>query len=426
MRERLSICYAAPGHSLVPTSGTTRNILSLAEALTPWADVTVAFRDVPDASVKLSAGLSLESIENRNLKQGPRVDDEAGRGVNPLSHFLYMRTVGEFARRTAGRFDLVLEKGWRLSGYLAHCVEKSGGAGAVVENDARCWTDSRMDPRTMLKWLLHSAAQRLAGRYSAKSLVVIAETEELRQQLHSVRRIPLDKIKVVPLGVNHSLFRPADQESARAQLDIAFGRTILLYVGGMDKYHDLLPLLDALQGLSLPELELHIVGEGEYRPRYQAAAEKIQSRVVFHGRVPHGRVPLYIAASDLCVAPYCAEAFYDQTVSFSTLKIPEYMACARPVASIPSGEIKRLIQPGISGFLFPNSAPGWRTFLHSCPDRDTLRGMGQAAWKAVEHRTWEQTARGYLNAVAECGTPVLSRVSLSAEWDFRTAVRNSK
>ncbi|RPJ50918.1 MAG: hypothetical protein EHM23_34730, partial [Acidobacteria bacterium] len=116
MKERLSICYAAPGHSLVPTSGTTRNILSLAEALTAWADVTVAFRDVPDASVKLGAGLSLESIENRDLKQGPRVDDEASRGVNPLSHVLYMRTVGEFARRTAGRFDLVLEKGWRLSG----------------------------------------------------------------------------------------------------------------------------------------------------------------------------------------------------------------------------------------------------------------------------------------------------------------------
>ncbi|RPJ57703.1 MAG: glycosyltransferase, partial [Acidobacteria bacterium] len=176
----------------------------------------------------------------------------------------------------------------------------------------------------------------------------------------------------------------------------------------------------------LPELELHIVGEGEYRSRYQAAAERIQSRVVFHGRVQHDRVPLYIAASDLCVAPYCAEAFYDHTVSFSTLKIPEYMACARPVASIPSGEIKRLIQPGISGFLFPNSVADWHTFLHSCPDRHMLRGMGEAARKAVEHRTWEHTARGYLNAVAECGTPVLSRVSSGAEWGFRTAVRNSK
>jgi len=423
MKQRLSICYAAPGHSLVPTSGTARNILSLAEALSAWADVTVAFRDAPDRSVRLGPGLSLETIENGDRQQGPGIDDEATRGVNPVSHLMYMRRVSDFARRTAGRFDLVLEKGWRLSGYLAHSVQTAGGAGAVIENDARCWTDSRLDPRTMLKWLLHSGAQRLAGHYSGKSLLVIAETEELRQQLHRVRHIPLEKIKVVPLGVNHSLFRPIDQESARASVGIPPHKTILLYVGGMDKYHDLWPLLDALRGVTLPELELHIVGEGEYRGRYEAAAKKTRSRVVFHGRVPHERVPLYIAAGDLCIAPYCAEAFYDHTVSFSTLKIPEYMACARPVASIPSGEIKRLIQPGVSGFLFPNSTVGWRSFLYSCPDRRTLSRMGEASRKAVENRTWEQTARGYMNAVAGCGTPILDRLWPASEWGFRTAVK---
>jgi len=423
MKSRLSICYAAPGHSLVPTSGTTRNILSLAEALTAWADVTVAFRDLPEPSVKLGPGLSLETIENGNRKQGRRVDDEATRGVNPLSHLLYMRTVREFAERTAERFDLVLEKGWRLSGYLAQCVEASGCVGAVVENDARCWTDAKIDPRTMLKWLLHSTAQRLAGRYSSRSIVIIAETEELRQQLHRVRRIPLEKIKVVPLGVNHRLFRPVDQGSARTSLGIPLEKSILLYVGGMDKYHDLGPLLDALGGLTLPDLELHLVGEGEYRGKYEEAARRTKSRVVFHGRVAHEQVHLYIAAGDLCIAPYCAEAFYDHTVSFSTLKIPEYMACARPVASIPSGEIKRLIQPGVSGFLFPNSTTGWRSFLDSCPDRGELRRMGDSARKAVENRTWKETARGYMNAVADSGTPVLERLVQGPAWGFRAAVK---
>lgn len=423
MKNRLSICYAAPGHSLVPTAGTTRNILSLAEALAAWADVTVAFRDVPESSVALATGITLERIENGARREGRSgVDDEATRGVNPMSHLSYMRTVGEFAKRAADRYDLVLEKGWRLSGYLAHCVAANGGVGVIVENDARCWTDSRLDPRTMLKWVLHSGAQRVAGHYSARSLLVIAETEELRQQLHQVRRIPLQKIKVVPLGVNHHLFHPMDQQSTRAFLGIPADKTILLYVGGMDKYHDLGPLLDALRGLTLPDLELHIVGEGEYRGRYEAAAKRTKSRVVFHGRVSHERVPLYIAASDLCIAPYCAEAFYGQTVSFSTLKIPEYMACARPVASIPSGEIKRLIQPGVSGFLFPNSTVGWRGFLYSCPGRIELSRMGEAALKAVEDRTWEQTARGYMNAVAACGTPIADRLP-TAECRLRAAVK---
>ncbi|MFB3903569.1 MAG: glycosyltransferase [Acidobacteriota bacterium] len=404
--KRLAICYAAPGHSPVPTSGTTRNILSLAEALAAWAEVTVAFRYIPDLAVELPIGISLEAIENGHRRKGETLDDEATRGVNPLSHFLYMRRVDEFARRVAGRFDLVLEKGWRLSGYLAHCVKAAGGAGAVVENDARCWTDTRIDPRTAVKWLLHSAAQWAAGRYSRKALAVIAETEDLRRQLHRVRGIPLEKIKVVPLGVNHKLFHPMDQERARAALGIRRDKTVLVYVGGLDKYHDLRPLLGALRGLALGELELHIVGEGERRAGYEAAARGCASRVVFHGRVPHEQVPLYIAAGDVCVAPYCAEAFHGRVVSFSTLKIPEYMACAKPVASIPSGEIQRLIEPGATGFLFPNSAHGWRRFLEECPDRNELSRMGEAAWKVVANRSWEQTAWGYMRAVAESGRPV--------------------
>ncbi|RPI29649.1 MAG: glycosyltransferase [Acidobacteria bacterium] len=408
MKERLSICYAAPGHSLVPTSGTTRNILSLAKAMAAWADVTVAFRNIPDSAAGLNGTFGVETIDKRS-HPGVGVDDEATRGVNPLSHLAYLRTVREYARQAAGRYDVVLEKGWRLSGYLVHSAAASGAAGAVIENDARCWTGPRTAPRDFLKWLLHSGAQRLAGSYSGKAPIVIAETEELRQQLYLVRGVPLDKIRVVPLGVDHALFRPIDQNLARQSVQIAPEKLVLLYVGGMDKYHDLSPLLEALAEFHSRGLELHIVGEGEFRPRYEQAAARSGCPVVFHGRVPHERVPFYIGASDLCLAPYCAEAFHDQTITFSTLKIPEYMACARPVASIPSGEIKRLIQPGINGFLLPNSVAGWSTFLPATPTRTKLSQMGQAAFQAVEHRSWEATARGYLQAIAECGYPTADR-----------------
>lgn len=46
MRARL--CYAAPGHSLLSSAGSTRNIRAVAAALTEWVDVTVAFRDLAE------------------------------------------------------------------------------------------------------------------------------------------------------------------------------------------------------------------------------------------------------------------------------------------------------------------------------------------------------------------------------------------
>jgi glycosyltransferase involved in cell wall biosynthesis len=395
MPRRLSICYAAPGHSLVSTSGTSRNVLSLAEALGEWADVTVAFRHLPEGAPDLGPAVRVVPLEPLS-PGGSGIDDEATRGVNPFAHLAYLRTISRFAASHANTFDLVFEKGWRLSGFL---LSRFGGSQrAVIENDARCWTDSMGDLRTILKWLLHLGAQRTAGYYSRRAPIVIAETEELRDQLFQVRRIPREKIAVVPLGVDHARFHPLNQAEQRQALSIPLDRTVVLYVGGMDKYHDLSPLLDALCETTPARLELHIVGDGEYRPRYEAKAARARVNVVFHGRVPHADIPSYIGAADLCVAPYCAEAFFGGVVTFSTLKITEYMACARPVVSVRSGQIQRLIEDGVTGFLFPNSTVCWREFLADLPARSRLCGMGSEAQKAVSGLSWEQTALGYLRA----------------------------
>jgi glycosyltransferase involved in cell wall biosynthesis len=118
--------------------------------------------------------------------------------------------------------------------------------------------------------------------------------------------------------------------------------------------------------------------------------------VRFHGQIPHLVVPKFIAAADLCLAPYQASAFYHGLVTFSTLKIPEYMACERPVVSIPSGNIQRLISEQCSGFLFPNDVFSWKRFLRDMPSRSRLREMGKAAAQSVASISWQNTAARYL------------------------------
>ncbi|MGH8060129.1 MAG: glycosyltransferase, partial [Candidatus Entotheonellia bacterium] len=98
------------------------------------------------------------------------------------------------------------------------------------------------------------------------------------------------------------------------------------------------------------------------------------------------------------LAPYDPTCFPNGQIAYATLKVPEYMACARPVASVASGHILRLLQPGISGFLFPNQVPSWTDFLQTLPPRDRLQKMGRAAAQAASHYSWEKTAAGYLAA----------------------------
>jgi glycosyltransferase involved in cell wall biosynthesis len=200
-----------------------------------------------------------------------------------------------------------------------------------------------------------------------------------------------------------------DQQGARDALGIDPDVPVLVYVGGIDEFHDLEPLIDALGQVT--GAELHVVGNGEYRARAEARAASHGIKSRFYGHVPHPSVPHYIAAADLCLAPYRTSAFHDGLVTFATLKIPEYMACGRPVVSVPSPAISRLIEDGVNGFLLPNDTSSWMSFLGTFPSRERLTSMGLAAAESVRSIAWDRTARRYFELCEELtsGTPSLER-----------------
>jgi glycosyltransferase involved in cell wall biosynthesis len=393
-RKRLSLCYAAPGHALLSTSGTARNMLSLAAALSQWADVTVAFRNSREAIT--TEKFQVITIDPQTESSDQVQDDVAARGLNPFPHLSYLHTLRGFARQWASSFDVVLEKGWRLSGCLLAAFRSQGVSGVLVENDVRYWSEPLRDFRSIARYMLHKTAHGLTGFSSRRAPLIIAETRELKTMLVQQRGIAPERIEVIGLGVDHALFHPMDQMVVRQALGMGRDTYILLYVGGMDVYHNLGPVLDALAQVRGPSLELHLVGDGEYRTQYEAKARQAHMPVRFYGHVPHHRVPEFIAAADVCLAPYQPRAFYHGLVPFSTLKIPEYMACGRPVISVPSGHIQTLIEDQVTGFLFPNDVAAWRTFLEALPTRQRLEDMGRAAAQAVTSLSWEHTAARYL------------------------------
>jgi glycosyltransferase involved in cell wall biosynthesis len=393
--RRLAICYAAPGLNLVASSGPTRNVLSLAAALGEVADVTVAFRAIVDP---VEPGpFRVVAIDRAPAGPNPYNDDNGTRGAHPIRHLAYCRTVRAFARTQARAFDVVLEKGWRLSGLLGVACLGAGIPAALVENDVRQWTDPVRGAAALGKYALHRTAEHFAAAWCRRLPAVIAETDEMKARFVAERGIAADRIHVVGLGVDHARFRPMDQSAARKQLGMRPNATILTYVGAMDEYHDLGPVIEALRAAAGTTIELHVVGDGEYRARYEAQAAGLPIAYHFHGRIPHAEVPRYIAAADLCLAPYSTRASHGGQITFSTLKIPEYMACGRPVVSVPSGSITRLVEDGVNGFLVRNEPAPWAQFLAALPGRDRLAAMGQAAARTAESIGWDRTARGYLS-----------------------------
>lgn len=393
--KRLSVCYVVPGHDLMSSIGPSRNVLNLARALEPWADVTVAFRRVADDRVP-------DDIRVLEIQPGDEVatvDDAATRGIGYGEFARYLMDLRRFAAGPLTKFDIVLEKSWLLSGYLSSICRARGQLGVPIENIVP--NPQHAAGRSLMKLMRLHVGRWLAGRCLRGAPLVIAETDFLKREIAKYWGVESARIAVVDLGVDRTLFGPRDQAEVRRRFGMAPERKVLVYVGVLDQTHDLEPVLRELGSCGANDLELHIIGDGARRAEYESMVVPDAVRVVFHGRVPHHEVPNYIAAGDLCLAPYDPRAFSSGELGYSTMKIPEYLAVGRPVVSVPSGRIRSLVVEGETGFLFANTQTAWRDFLAHLPSRERLHAMGEAAGR-TRLQSWEDTARQYFELCTRC------------------------
>jgi glycosyltransferase involved in cell wall biosynthesis len=387
--RRLSVCYLVPGHDLLASVGPSRNVLNLAQALARHADVTVAFRRVADTD--LPRGIRV--LEIQPAVTAATIDDAAMRGISLAEFLSFMRALRRFVRDELQTFDVVLEKSWLLSGYVSSLCRRRGQLGVPVENIVS--NPAHAARRQPLKRLRLHVAHWIAGRAMRRAPLVIAETEFLKKEIAESWKVAPERIAVVDLGVDRGLFRPADQATTRRKLGIPPDRTVLVYVGVLDFTHDLEPAIRALGAAGNRGIELHVVGDGRRREEYGRTAEAVGAQMVFHGRVAHTEVPTYIAAADLCLAPYDASAFASGELGYATMKIPEYLSVGRAVVSVPSGRVRTLVRDGTTGFLFENDVVHWTAFLADLPSRERLHEMGHAA-AASKLPSWDDTAEAYL------------------------------
>lgn len=387
--RRLSICYVVPGHDLLASVGPTRNVLSLARALSRHADVTVAFRRIADAD----APPDLRVLEIQPDATAATVDDAATRGVSIVDFLGFMSALHRFVRSELRPFDVVLEKSWLLSGYVSMLCRRRGQLGVPVENIVP--KPSQAARRQIMKLLRLHVAGAIAGWSIRRAPLVIAETEFLSKEICSHWKVSPERIAVVDLGVDREMFRPMEQSVARRALGIGADRMVLTYIGVLDYTHNLEPVIRALGAFCNAAIELHVVGDGQRAAEYRRLAGQTRANVVFHGRVPHHEVPTWIAAADACLAPYDTAVFSSGELGYATMKIPEYLSVGRAVVSVPSGRVKTLVRHGETGFLFNNVLDNWMSFLSNIPPRDRFHEMGQAA-AATRLQSWDDTAAAYL------------------------------
>lgn len=117
----------------------------------------------------------------------------------------------------------------------------------------------------------------------------------------------LEKMDVLPFGVDLSVFHPGQEPELRASLGIPGDTPVLLFVGGLDEAHyfkGLPVLLDALGG-ARGKWHAVIVGDGHLRAGLEAivAGKSYVGRVHFAGEVDDADLPRYYRAAAIHLFP---------------------------------------------------------------------------------------------------------------------------
>jgi glycosyltransferase involved in cell wall biosynthesis len=228
----------------------------------------------------------------------------------------------------------------------------------------------------MIRWAAHNAA----------GLVTVCAA--LKRELANLGVEP-ERIQVLRNGVDLSVFRPVDRDSAREQLGIQ-GPT-LLSVGNLVplKGHDV--VIKALP--VLPEITLLIVGNGPNRAALEQLAQdlEVNDRVRFLGTMPHERMCEVYNAADVLVLASEREGWPNVLL--------EAMACGTPALASSVGGIPEVIRSPAAGLLLTDRNPqtiadSIKTLLQDPPARAETRAY-------AEGFDWSQTTQGEVDLFRE-------------------------
>lgn len=191
--------------------------------------------------------------------------------------------------------------------------------------------------------------------------------------------LPAEKVRVIPNGVDCSLFDPtAAGEKQRASLN-GRGEFIVMYAGALGAANDIETILGAAALLRDEPIKIALVGDGKERRAHEALAREMSlPNVVFTGAVPKKEMPAFLAASDACIATLRNIPMFRTTYPN---KVFDYMAAGRPTILGIDGVIREVVEKAGGGiFVQPgNEAALAEALKELSRDRQRAKEMGRKA-----------------------------------------------
>jgi glycosyltransferase involved in cell wall biosynthesis len=225
------------------------------------------------------------------------------------------------------------------------------------------------------------AARKLLARERrqfAGADLVVADTVGHADYFHEVLGVPRERLLVLPVGADESLFQPAPPRAIGADEPVR-----VLFYGSFIRLHGVPTIVSALRDYAGPPIHCRLIGAGPMRTEAETALRDLDpSRVdvAFEDWLAFETLPERIAAADIVLGIFGTTP---KALRVVPNKVYQALAMGRPVITALSPAYDadfRAVEPDALGFVPAGDAGALAGLLEAWVGaRETLATRGQAA-----------------------------------------------
>jgi glycosyltransferase involved in cell wall biosynthesis len=197
---------------------------------------------------------------------------------------------------------------------------------------------------------------------------------------------PEEKLKIAMLGIDHTHFSHNVRKAIDSNAPVVF-----LYVGSIEGSKGTHHLLNALKKIPNANIIVQLIGDN----KTSIDLEAYDSRIEFHGTVPHARMPEIYAKADVFITTSLFEGF--------SLVLVEAMSCGLPVIASKNSIAADIIENGMEGFqVCPSDEESIaRSIEWFVYNRDKIPIMGSNSERKTRNLTWVEYGNRLADILSE-------------------------
>jgi UDP-glucose:(heptosyl)LPS alpha-1,3-glucosyltransferase len=291
------------------------------------------------------------------------------------------------------RHDLLFSSGANWPGADVICVHivfseyrrQAKGEMSLLRNSLWNW------PTLVHRHIYYAIANWLERRaYTNPDTTLVVYSQKSAGELERVYRRS-DRIPVIYLGLDHSVFDPASRAALRGEvrkeLEITKDEFVIILVGNDWRNKGVPVLLEALEQLRELPIRLLVVSREDSSACWGLVKEKrLEGRVRYLR--PRKDIEFYYAAADAYAGPSLQDSY--------AMPPAEAMACGLPVIVSSAAGVSEIITDGADGIILndPKDAMTLAAMIRRLYEDEAFRTqLGEKAALTTLKYTWEHNGR---------------------------------